>query len=260
MAQSEIALVTGAGSGTGAAVTARFRRGGIAVVGIGRRADPEILPVSDDAAPFEWVQGDASNAEVLAQALVIARERFGGAPSILVSSAAHLEVGNVLDLPEEEWYRTFETNVFGTMRAIRAVLPGMIERGGGAIVTVGSIDSVMAEQGLVSYCSSKGALLQLTRTVAMDHARAGIRANCVIMGVTDTPFFRRHLDTASDPERFVKVREDRQPMGRLLQADEVAAAIDFLASADASGITGAAIPVDGGLTTSFDFRTGEEGA
>jgi NAD(P)-dependent dehydrogenase (short-subunit alcohol dehydrogenase family) len=218
------------------------------------------LPVADDAAPFEWVQGDASQTATLERAIELATDRFGAKPSILVTSAARLEVGDVLSLPDEEWYRTFEVNVFGTMRAIRAVLPGMIERGGGAIVTVGSIDSVMAEQGLVSYCASKGAVLQLTRTIAMDHARQGIRANCVIMGVTDTPFFRRHLDTASDPVQFVKVRENRQPMGKLLQAGEVAAAIEFLASPAASGITGAAIAVDGGITTSFDFRTGREGA
>jgi NAD(P)-dependent dehydrogenase (short-subunit alcohol dehydrogenase family) len=136
----------------------------------------------------------------------------------------------------------------------------MIERHRGAIVTVGSIDSLFAEQGLVSYCASKGAILQITRTVAVDYARDGIRANCVIMGVTDTPFFRRHLDTASDPDRFVKVREERQPLGRLLTPDEIAATIVFLASDDASGITGAAIPVDAGITTSFDFRTGGEGA
>lgn len=260
MAEHEVALVTGGGSGTGAALTARFRRKGIPVVAVGRREQPDVLPVPEGSAAMEWVQGDASTAEVLERAIGVAREQFGTSPSILVTSAAHLEVGDVLTLPEEEWYRTFETNVFGTMRAIRAVLPGMIERGGGAIVTVGSIDSVMAEQGLVSYCASKGAILQLTRTVAMDHARSGIRANCVIMGVTDTPFFRRHLDTASDPKRFIEVRENRQPMGRLLEADEVAAAIEFLASPEASGITGAAIPVDGGITTSFDFRTGNEGA
>lgn len=260
MAEHDVAVVTGGGSGTGAAVTARFRRRGIPVVGIGRRSQPEVLPVPDGAGPMEWVQGDASTTEVLERALEVARERFHAAPSILVTSAAYLEVGDVLTLSEEHWYRTLETNVMGTMRAIRTFLPGMIESGGGAIVTVGSIDSVMAEQGLVSYCTSKGALLQLTRTVAMDHARSGIRANCVIMGVTDTPFFRRHLDTASDPVRFVKLRENRQPIGRLLQADEVAAVIEFLASADASGVTGAAIPVDGGITASFDFRTGDEGA
>jgi NAD(P)-dependent dehydrogenase (short-subunit alcohol dehydrogenase family) len=256
---SNVALVTGAGSGTGAAATARFRRMGIPVVGMGRRPDPSILPAGDQAAPFTWVQGDQADSEAWARAVDLARTEYGMSPSILVVSGARLEVGTVLTLPEEVWMETFQTNVFGLVRGLKAVLPGMIERGKGSIVTVGSIDSLFAEQGLVSYAASKGAILQITRNVAMDHARQGIRANCVIMGVTDTPFFRRHLNTAADPEQFVKVRENRQPMGRLLEADQIAAMIAFLALDDASGVTGAAIPVDGGITTSFDFRTGEEG-
>jgi NAD(P)-dependent dehydrogenase (short-subunit alcohol dehydrogenase family) len=260
MSFHDVALVTGAGSGTGAATTARLRSRGIPVVGVGRRAEPTILPVASGAAPLHWLSGDAADPAVLAGAVEIARRELGAPPSILVTSAARLEVGTVLTLPVDEWQRTFDLNVFGLVHALRAVLPAMIERHRGAIVTVGSIDSLFAEQGLVSYCASKGAILQITRTVAVDYARDGIRANCVIMGVTDTPFFRRHLDTASDPDRFVKVREERQPLGRLLTPDEIAATIVFLASDDASGITGAAIPVDAGITTSFDFRTGGEGA
>src|SRR5690554_3923354 len=113
----------------------------------------------------------------------------------------------------------------GLVMAVRTVLPGMIARRSGSIITLGSIDSYMAEQGLISYCASKGAILQFTRALALDHARDGIRANCVCPGVTDTPFFRRHLDTASDPETFLKTREQRNPLGRLLQPDEIAATI-----------------------------------
>ena len=102
--------------------------------------------------------------------------------------------------------------------------------------------------------------MQMTKTIAVDHARDGIRANCVCPGVTDTPFFRRHLDTASDPEQFVKVREERNPLGRLLDPDEVAAMAVFLTSDESSATTGATIVVDAGLTASFDFRTGEEGS
>jgi NAD(P)-dependent dehydrogenase (short-subunit alcohol dehydrogenase family) len=181
-------------------------------------------------------------------------------PTILVPVAAYLEVGDALSLTDEQWQRTFDVNVFGLLKPVRLVLPGMIRRGRGSIVTVGSIDSYFGEQGLISYCTSKGAILQFTRALALDHARAGIRVNCVCAGVTDTKFFRRHLDTASDPQKFLSVREQRNPIGRLLKPDEVAAAIVFLASDDASGITGTGLMVDGGLTTGFDFRTGNEGA
>jgi NAD(P)-dependent dehydrogenase (short-subunit alcohol dehydrogenase family) len=94
----------------------------------------------------------------------------------------------------------------------------------------------------------------------MDYARDGITVNCVCPGVIDTPFFRRHLDTAKDPANFLRVREQRNPLGRLLDPDEVAATVVFLASKDASGLTGSLVTVDAGLSASFDFRTGEEGA
>lgn len=256
----DVALVTGAGSGTGAATTRRLRDRGIPVVGMGRRDQPDVLDVSSDAAPFFWVSGDQGREEDWRAACQAAVQQFGRAPSVLVVSGARLEVGTALELSDEDWLGTFETNVFGVARGLRVVLPPMIENRRGSIVTVGSIDSLFAEQGLISYAASKGALLQLTRTLAVDHARDGIRANTVIMGVTDTPFFRRHLGTASDPGEFVRTREQRQPMGRLLSAEEVAAVVEFLAIGDSTGITGAAVTVDGGLTTSFDFRTGAEGA
>lgn len=250
---ADIAVVSGAGSGIGAATTRRLRERGISVVGVD-------LVEGSDAADLVWIQGDVADGETWCRAVDGAKKQFDGTPSILVLNAAYLAVGTVLELSDEQWQRLFSVNVFGAVRALRACLPGMIERKRGAVVTVGSVDATMAEQGLISYCASKGAILQLTRTIAVDHARDGVRANCVCPGVTDTPSFRRHLDTASDPEQFVKVREERNPLGRLIDPDEVAAMIVFLASDEASAITGATIAVDAGLSTSFDFRTGAEGA
>ena len=136
----------------------------------------------------------------------------------------------------------------------------MIERGRGSIVAVASVNALQAEQGLVAYNASKGALLQLIRTVAVDHARDGVRANVVCPGVTDTPLFRAHLATARDPERFRAAREQRNPLGHLLDPDDVARAVAFLAGDESSGMTGSTLIVDAGLTASFDFRTGSEGA
>lgn len=95
--------------------------------------------------------------------------------------------------------------------------------------------------------------------MAVDFARDGIRANCVAPGVIDTPFFRRHLATATDPDRFIEVREQRNPLGRFLDAAEVARTVEFVAL-DASGMTGSAVTVDAGLSASFDFRTGADGS
>ncbi|MGW1419913.1 SDR family NAD(P)-dependent oxidoreductase [Bradyrhizobium manausense] len=248
---TDTAVVTGASSGIGARAAVQLAEAGYNVLGI---------DVADAAqGGVTYVKGDISDTNTWDQVDEALGER-GWVPSVFVAAAAYLKVGTVLDLDESAWRRTFDVNVGGLIKALRRLLPGMIERRRGSIVTVGSIDSFMAEQGLVSYCASKGAILQLTKVLALDHARDGIRANCVCPGVTDTPFFRRHLDTAVDPTRFLRAREQRNPLGRLLDPDEVARAIVFLASDSASGITGAQIVVDAGLTAGFDFRTGEEGS
>jgi len=249
---TKTAIVTGAASGIGAATVTRLLGSGHKVLGVD-------LAAPEDRENVAWVTGDVSaNSTWVAVAEALARLEWH--PTALVTAAAFLQVGNVLELAEDDWARTLGVNVMGLVHAARCVLPAMIANGGGSIVTVGSIDSYMAEQGLISYCASKGAILQFTRALALDHARQGIRANCVCPGVTDTPFFRRHLNTATDPAKFLHVREQRNPIGRLLDPDEIAATIAFLVSDDASGITGTTVVVDGGLTTGFDFRTPESGA
>ncbi len=247
------AVISGAASGIGGATAKRFLKDGITVLGV------DMAPQNLEHENLAWVQGDVAEMETWNRVTAELEQRQW-VPDILVTAAAYLAVGNVLEITDEQWANTINVNQLGLVKAVRAVLPQMIKHQRGSIVTVGSIDSYMAEQGLISYCASKGGILQFTKSLALDHARQGIRANCVCPGVTDTPFFRRHLDTASDPEKFLKAREQRNPLGRLLRPDEIASTISFLASDEASGVTGAQIVVDAGLTVGFDFRTGEEGA
>lgn len=248
----QAAVVTGAASGIGAATVSRLRDNGLMVLGVdladGKR---------DDCT--EWVSGDVA-AVATWQAVEQALRRRQWHASILVTAAAYVQVGTVLELDSQAWARTLDVNVMGLVLAARTVLPGMIARREGSIVVVGSINSTLAEQSMVAYCASKGAIVQIARALALDHARDGIRVNCVSPGVTDTPLFRQHLATASDPKRLLAVRQDRNPLGRLLDPEEIAATIAFLASHEASGITGANILVDAGLTAGFDFRTAESGA
>ncbi|MER9934377.1 SDR family oxidoreductase [Mesorhizobium sp. M0088] len=248
---NDVAVITGAASGIGGATVRRLLGKGYKVLGV----DTARMEETED---LGWVTGDVSAASTW-QAVDEALTRRDWQPSALVVAAAYLEVGNVLQLSDDAWAKTIGVNLMGLVFSVRCVLPGMIKRGRGSVVTIGSIDSYMAEQGLVSYCSSKGAILQFTRALAMDHARQGVRANCVSPGVTDTPFFRRHLATAKDPETFLRGREQRNPIGRLLDPDEVASTVVYLLSDDASGMTGANLVVDGGLTVGFDFRTGAGG-
>jgi NAD(P)-dependent dehydrogenase (short-subunit alcohol dehydrogenase family) len=250
---ADVAIVAGAASGVGARIAERLAAGGSAVVGIDLDWDSEAAPA------IARVAGDVCAVETWSAALAEA-DALGGPPSKLVFSAARLAVGTVLDVPDIDFRRVFDVNVFAIALGLRECLPGMRAAGGGSIVAVASVAALVAEQGLAAYCASKGALLQLIRCVAVDHGREGIRANCVCPGAIDTPFFREHVDAAADPERFLAEKVDRHPAGRILDPDDVAQVIEFLLAPASIGINGAAVTVDGGLTATFDFQSSAVGA
>jgi NAD(P)-dependent dehydrogenase (short-subunit alcohol dehydrogenase family) len=254
MVLPEAVVVSGTGSGLGRLTAVALLEAGVRVVGVDVRAATD-LPVGD----YVHVEGDVTEDATWTAATARLME---SAPTTLglVTCAAVLHVGTLLELPIERWRQTLDVNVLGTVLAMRSVLPPMIERGGGAIVAVASVDSVMAEQQLPSYCASKGAVLQLARTAALDHARQGVRVNVVSPGPMRAGLFERHLSSADDPGQFLATRTDRQPLGEILDPRQVADPILFLLSQQAAGMTGANVLVDGGLTTGFDFRTGAEGA
>ncbi|MBW3667823.1 MAG: SDR family oxidoreductase [Actinobacteria bacterium] len=241
------AIVTGGASGVGRSTVEILVGRGVPVVAVDRRWP-------DDSAADDVVRitGDVCDAGTWKEAVDAAQER--GGLSKLVINAARLAVGSVLDVADDELRQVFEVNVFAAALALRSCLPVMIDQGGGAVVGVASTDAVFAEQGLAAYCASKGALLQLMRCVAVDHARQGIRANVVCPGAIDTPFFRQHVDAAPDPEAFLRVKTERHPSGRILQPEDVAEVVAFLLSDAAIGMNGTPVMIDGGLTTTFDFK------
>jgi NAD(P)-dependent dehydrogenase (short-subunit alcohol dehydrogenase family) len=244
----KLAVVTGAGSGVGAACVRGLAREGARIVAIDL-AWPDPAPVGDVVRVTADVAADSTWRRVSDLAA-----EHGGGPDQLALCAGRLEVGSVVDLEPEALRAVFEVNVFAAAAALKVCVPAMIERGGGAIVAIASTDALFAEQGLAAYCASKGALLQLIRCVAVDHGREGIRANCVCPGAIDTPFFRRHVDAAAVPERFLDEKIQRHPSGRLLQPEDVAEVAIFLLQDRAIGVNGAGMVVDGGLTATFDYQ------
>ena len=252
----KIAVVTGGASGIGLATVEALAQSGAVVIAVDR--DEEKLANLAGRDGIYPLHGDVTDAGTWVRVVSMAKNDLGGVPTLFVSNAAIVMVGSILELTDEDWQQVLGVNLMGAVFGMRALLPGMIEAGGGSIVLIGSIDAYMAEQGLAAYCASKGAILQLSKVLAVDHARQGIRVNCVCPGVTDTPLFRYHLSKAEDPESVLNMRTDRNPLGRLLAPEDVARAVDFLLSDEAAGITGALVPVDAGLSTSFDFRSGEE--
>jgi NAD(P)-dependent dehydrogenase (short-subunit alcohol dehydrogenase family) len=252
----ELVLVSGSASGLGAEICRLLVSGGVHTVGVDLGKATEDLGKS---ASYTHVQGDVSQEAVWSEAIVVAQNRRPRSLG-LVTCAAVLEVSDVIGSSKEHWFKSFSINVYGTVLGIQAALPLMIELGGGPIVAVGSIDALFAEQQLVAYCATKGAVRQIARTIALDHARNGLRVNILHPGPMRAGLFERHMSSADDPEKFLATRAARQPFGRILEAKEVAYGVIFLLSKQATAINGADLIADGGLTTGFDFRTGKEGA
>lgn len=238
--EGKTALVTGAASGIGAEVARIFAREGAKVALVDRdRAGLEAVASGlRDATIFE---GDVADARFVA-ATVAALPRID-----IVLTAAGMSVGKKLgDTTEEEWDRVFAVNAKGTFLWLRAALPGMIAGGGGSIITVASQIALSGGRGSASYGASKGAVLSMTRSVALDYAADKVRANVIVPGAIDTPFLHRSFDRQPDPEAARQRSLDRHPLGRFGTVEEIAKAALFLASDDSSFTTGSVLMVEGG--------------
>lgn len=233
--KNKIAIVTGHRGGIGGAIADVLGQEGAIVEGLDL---PDVDLADPDA--LRRAAGD-----------VIARH---GGVDILVNNAGVTTLGTILDTPLEELNRVFAVNFTAPYLLIQAVLPSMIERGGGAVVNIASDQALIGKRYSAAYGASKAALAQLTKSAALDWAESGIRFNCVAPGSTDTPMLRDVTAKLQQcwPDRFPAgaddVYRDSVPMGRLADPMEIARAVSFLASDAASFITGAVIPVDGGGT------------
>jgi NAD(P)-dependent dehydrogenase (short-subunit alcohol dehydrogenase family) len=233
------ALVTGGASGIGLA-TARF------LAARGARVACLDIDVAGLPEPLYGVVGDVTDDASVRAALASAVERLGGL-DILVNNAGIGATGTVEANPDDEWRRVFEVNVFGMVRVARAALPHLRASEHAVIVNIGSIVAHAGLPDRALYSASKGAVQSLTGAMAADHVREGIRVCCVSPGTVDTPWVRRLLDQAADPAAELAALQARQPTGRLVSADEVAAAIGYLASPLAGATTGTVLSVDGGM-------------
>ncbi|WP_030414729.1 SDR family NAD(P)-dependent oxidoreductase [Streptomyces sp. NRRL S-1448] len=238
------ALVTGGGSGIGAATAALLQDRGAKVAVLDR--DPTGAPPGTLA-----LTADVTSAAAVRAAVDEAAAELG-ALHTLVGNAGIGATGTVEDNDDEEWQHVLDVNLLGLVRTARAALPhlrrGTADRPGAVSIT--HTCSIAATAGLphrALYAASKGAVLSLTLAMAADHVREGIRVNCVNPGTADTPWIGRLLDRADDPAAERAALHARQPMGRMVTAAEVAAAIASLASPAATGITGTALAVDGGM-------------
>jgi 2-keto-3-deoxy-L-fuconate dehydrogenase len=231
------AIVTGGASGIGLATARLLTERGAAVV---------CLDLTDPPEPFTGVRADIRDDAQVRTAVAEAVEGLGGL-DVLVNNAGIGAQGTVEDNDDAEWSNVFDVNVFGMARMARAALPHLRRSDHAAIVNTCSIAATVGLPSRALYSATKGAVLSLTLAMAADHLREGIRVTCVNPGTADTPWIGRLLEAAADPEAERAALEARQPSGRLVGAEEVAAAIAYLASPLASATTGTSLAVDGGM-------------
>jgi NAD(P)-dependent dehydrogenase (short-subunit alcohol dehydrogenase family) len=248
-AMDGLTVVTGAASGVGLATTKALHVSGTYVVGVDRSARPDELSVEG----VGWIQGDVSSVETWerVQGACLDRDPLGA--DRLIACAGDIVSALFLDTSISDWQRILDINLFGVIHGMRAVMPGMIERGRGAIAVVCSVNSLYVEEQMSAYSTAKAALLHAVRSAALEYAARGIRINAVLPGYLDTPLLHRSIAEAEDPTAILRAVADRTPLGRLIQPEEVAAVLCFLVSEGASGMSGAAVTVDGGVTTAYDF-------
>jgi len=239
----KVAIVTGAAGGVGKAVVALLvSRGACVVAEDIMPSVGELATLGNRVAP---IVGDVRDAATASAALGAAQDRFGGV-NILINNAAIIQSKDILETTEEEWDRLMDINVKGAFHHIRAVLPPMLAASRGAIVNVTSISGVLGLAKQAAYCASKGALVQMTRQLAVEYAAQGIRVNAVAPGAVDTPFLAQHLDAQPDRRAAEAAVNAAHPLGRYASPEEIAEAIVFLASDAASFITGEILMADGG--------------
>jgi len=244
--KDKVALITGGAKGIGFAIARLFSMQGGHAISMSRQPGRNDEPAGTRP-PISFTRGNVCVAEDCER---VTEETLGkyGRLDVLINNAGIIYRNRTVErTTEAEWDTTFDTNVKGAFLMSRCALPALRESHGN-IVNVASYVGLVGFHGAAAYAASKAALVNLTRTMALDHAQDGVRVNCVCPGSVDTEMIRAAWRAHGDPAEAEHLWREKHPMGRIATPDEVAYAVLFLAADDASFITGVALPVDGGIT------------
>ncbi len=252
----QVAWVSGAASGMGEGVARLFARQGAAVALVDIQAErgqaiaAEIRAGSGKAIFLECDVGDESAVSSSIERTV---QEFGGL-QILVNCAGIVQVKPLHELPAADWDRLMATNVKSIFLAVKHALPHLRRSRRSYVVNIGSVGSFVGQSATPAYTASKGAVLQLSKSIALDYAADGLRCNCVCPGITDTPMLREHLNASADPDATLQRRLSRVPMGVALTPDNIARAVLYFCCEDSAGITGTSLLVDGGYLAAAEWE------
>lgn len=246
--ENKVALITGATSGIGEATALLFAQEGARITITGRneeRGRVVVERIVKQGGKAIFIRTDVRKADACQHAVEETLRVFGGL-DILFNNAGVFYPHTILECSEEEWDLQMDINLKGTFLMSKAVLPGMIERGHGVIINNSSGWGIAGGDAAVAYCASKGGVVLLTKAMAIDHGKQGIRVNCICPGDVDTPMLPEDARMRGLEWKDYLAGCANRPMGRIGTAEEIARAALFLASEDSSFMTGAALVVDGG--------------
>lgn len=248
--KDKVSLITGAGSGIGRAISILFAKEGSFVVvnDIDEKSGDEVVnEINSNGREASFVKTDVSKFSECKMLLEKILEIYGKI-DILVNNAGIGVVGTVVDTSEEDFDRIIAVNLKGTFLLSKVIIPEMIKSGKGVIVNIASVGGVVGLRDRAVYCASKGAIVSLTKCMALDHIHQGIRVNCICPGTTETPWIEQRLKESIDPVKAKEELRKRQPIGRLGTPEEISYSALYLAGDESSFVTGSSLVIDGGLT------------
>jgi NAD(P)-dependent dehydrogenase (short-subunit alcohol dehydrogenase family) len=254
--QNRVAWVSGAASGMGEATARLFAREGAAVVLADIQAargnvSAEEIRAAGGRATF--IECDVRREDQVRLSIEKAVAEFGGL-QILVNCAGIVQVKQLHELDVADWDRLMDINVKSIFLSVKHAIPHLRKNSRSYVVNIGSIGSFVSQGSTPAYIASKGAVMQLSKSIALDYAADGLRCNCICPGITDTPMFREHMDKAPDPQAAIAARLRRVPMGVALTPDDIAKSVLYFSCEDSAGITGTTLVVDCGYLAAAEWE------
>ncbi len=255
----QVAWITGGASGMGEATARLFAAQGAAVVIVDvqhDRGEPLAKSITAAGGRAIFIAADVSREDDVKKSIDATAREFGSL-QIMVNCAGIVHVKLLHEYSEADWDQLMGVNVKSIFFSIKHGLAHLSKNARSYMVNIGSIGSFIGQAYTPAYTTSKGAVLQLTRSIALDYAVHGLRCNCVCPGITDTPMLRYHLSKTPDPEATLRERLRRVPMGTALSAHDIAKAVLYLSCEDSSGVTGTSLVVDGGYLAAAEWQSPE---